>query len=173
MHVLHRILLNIENLKTQDREETINSIRSFADLETEDFCGTVFDWRETSNAGGWSDEFPNNVILGSENLELIIQQIERCQELQKNEINRYLKLIKEKLGDSLTTIIELSFNEYNEISHQLYQLKNLADLLYGKYTFDSYFYDLGSRTSKITNHTMEKIRQSPENWALVLFDYHF
>jgi len=169
MHTLHRILVNTENLKTQDK----NTTRDFADTETQDFYGTVFDWRETDNAGIWSNEFPDNVLLGSENLELIIQQIERCQELQKEEINHYLKLVKEKLGDSLTTITEVASNKSEEISHQLYLLKKLASLLYGEYTFDSYFYDLDARTSKITSDTIDKIKQSPENWALVLFDYHF
>ncbi len=172
MHALHRILVNTENLKEKDRKETINAIRDFADLETEDFCGIAFDWRQTNTAGGWSNEFPENVILGSEKPELMIEQIQRCQELQKDEINHYLKLVKEKLGDSLTTIVEFASNKSNEISYPLYLLKHLASLLYGEYIFDSYFYDLDGRTSKITNDTIEKIKHSPENWALVLFDYH-
>lgn len=168
MHTLHRILVNTENLKTQDK----NTIRDFADIETQDFYGTVFDWRETENAGSWSTKFPDNVILGSENLELILNEIERCKELQKKEIDQYLKLIKEKLSDSLTSITEIASNESDKISHQLYLLKSLTSLLYGEYTFDSYFYDLDTRTSKITSDMIEKIKQSPENWALVLFDYH-
>lgn len=169
MQTLHRILVNTENLKTQDK----NTIRDFADLETQDFYGTVFDWRETDNADIWSNEFPDNVLLGSESLKPIIQQIARCQELQKEEINHCLKLVKEKLGDSLTTITEVASNKSKKISHQLYLLKKLSSLLYGEYTFDSYFYDLDARTSKITSDTIEKIKHSPEKWALVLFDYHF
>ena len=149
MHALHRVLVNLEKIKItkeylkNNREEAINTIRDFADLETQDFYKTVFDWRETDNAGSWSDEFSENIILGSE-----------------------------KLDDSITSIVELASNELYKEFHSLYFLCNLSALLYGKYTFDSYFYDLDIGSSKITSNTIEKIKQSPEQWALVLFDYH-
>ena len=69
MHALHRVLVNLEKIKItkeylkNNREEAINTIRDFADLETQDFYRTVFDWRETANAGRWSYEFPENVTL--------------------------------------------------------------------------------------------------------------
>lgn len=178
MHALHRILVNLRKIDItneyvqSNKEEAIDSIRDSADLETQDFYRTVFDWRETANAGRWSYEFPENVILGSENSDTILTQIQHCQKLQKDEIIYNLNCIKKELDDSITTIVKLASNESNELSHPLYLLGKLVALLYGEYTFDSYFYDLDARTSKITSSTIEKIKQSPEQWAIVLFDYH-
>ena len=68
MHTLHRILVNIEKLETSDKD----TIRDFAYIETHDFI-ILYLIRESRNAGGWSDEFPENILLGSENLERIIE----------------------------------------------------------------------------------------------------
>ena len=178
MHALHRILVNLEEISiTQEylqnnREEAIDKIKDYADSETQDFYGTVFDWRETEHAGRWSDEFPESVLLSSEKPELLLEQIQSCQKLQKEEINNNLKYIKQEAGENLTSIMEYTSKEPIKSLGVLYSLKTLANLLSGSYCFDSFFYDTDDWTSKINDSTFEKVKQSPEQWALVLCDYH-
>lgn len=178
MHALHRILVNLEKIDiTQEylqnnREGAIDCIKDYADSETQDFYGTVFDWRETTHAGGWSGEFPENVLLGSEKSELLLQQIQLCQELQKEEINSNLKFIEEDAGSTLADIVYFVSKEPIKSLGSLCSLKIIANLLSGNYCFDSYFYNIDDGTSRINDNTFEKVKQSPEKWALVLFDYH-
>lgn len=69
MHILHSILVHLPGDVPADegeaREKYLERIRSYAVDETEEFCETAYDWRETATAGGWADEYPENVLLGS------------------------------------------------------------------------------------------------------------
>ena len=59
MHVLNKVLVYKEEGFDFNvpEEERISEARSIAENETEDYWGPVYDWRETANAGRWSDEY--------------------------------------------------------------------------------------------------------------------
>ena len=81
MHILHRILVHLPGdvpaSEGESRGEYLDRIRFYAETETEDFHEIAFDWRETATAGSWSDEHPENVLLGSENREKLLRELKR------------------------------------------------------------------------------------------------
>ena len=181
MHVLHRILVHIPdacNVSGMEREEIIDSVRSQAESRTEEFADIVYDWRETETAGGWSEEYPENVLLGSESQERLIEELEEVRKFQCGEIEANLASFKERAGNSLTAAVnmmQVSSEEQDgrEVSMARYYLKKLAKLLCGEYNCDSGFYDTESYSARVDNGTLEKVRRKPEDWALVCFDYHY
>lgn len=55
MHYLHKILVYIPDAVSAEaemtKEEKMDAVRSYADEQTADYYGSVFDWRETDCAG--------------------------------------------------------------------------------------------------------------------------
>ena len=184
MHVLHRVLVNLYecmsliNLppyKGEDyikasawRKNAIESAKSRAEVLTEDFINDVFDWRETETAGRWTCDYPENVILSSENLEKFVTELKRALEIQQSEIDHCLAEIKRK---DICELVEAE--RRNTHGMESFYLLQLAELLYGKYTIDSGFYDTARYSAKITEETIEEVKKSPNDWALVFFDYHY
>ena len=62
MHALHKILVYIPDTlcdtKTMSREQQADAIRSYAEVETEEFLGSVFDCRKTKIAEGRTETYP-------------------------------------------------------------------------------------------------------------------
>ena len=90
MHILHRILVHLPGdvpaSEGESRGEYLDRIRFYAETETEDFHEIAFDWRETATAGSWSDEYPENVLLGSEDGKRLIRKLKKVRESQAQEI---------------------------------------------------------------------------------------
>lgn len=53
-----------------------------------------------------------------------------------------------------------------------WHLMNYANLVEGKFTFDSYVFDSWDGTSRITKKMIESYKEQPEKFYLVLFDIH-
>lgn len=49
----------------------------------------------------------------------------------------------------------------------------LKKIDYGEYNCDSYIFNTNGRTARIYPEDIEQIKQEPEKWAIVMFDYHF
>lgn len=184
MHILHRILVPLTNGngldKIADRMELIDSARSYAESETEEFYPSVYDWRETDTAGRWSDRYPENVLLGKECPEHLLKEVEKCQQAQKDTLNEHLKALTDISGDKLSVLVQKITDYYDsgktllgDTSLTAYRLNCLSMILSGKYYYDSYFYDTDSYTARIDLNTIQKIKENPDNWALVLFDCHY
>ena len=182
MHILHSILVHLpENIlayEGEPREEYLERIRSYAEVETEDFYKIAYDWRETATAGDWAGEYPENVLLGSENRERLIRELEKVQESQAQEIGYNMESLLGCFDDLLSSIVAaLQKDSVNgspmQVSHYTFQLKNMAKLLDGEYFYDSGFYDTAKHTARLDKATMREIREKPQDWALVFFDYHF
>ena len=90
MHILHSILVHLPgDVPASEGEscgEYLERIRSYAETETEDFHEIAYDWRETATAGSWSDEYPENVLLGSEDGKRLIRKLKKVRESQAQEI---------------------------------------------------------------------------------------
>lgn len=54
-----------------------------------------------------------------------------------------------------------------------YELLCIGKLLHGEYCISSGFYNTFNYDANIYSVDMDTIRQKPEDWALVMFDYHF
>ncbi|MCI8649610.1 MAG: hypothetical protein HFG20_05790 [Anaerotruncus sp.] len=150
MHILHSILVHLPGdvpaSEGESRGEYLERIRSYAETETEDFYEIAFDWRETATAGGWSNEYPENVLLGSEDGKKLIRELKKILETQTQEIRYNMEALINCFGGQLSGIV---FGIQNgavdgssiQATHYVFQLKKMAKLLDGEYFYDSCFYD--------------------------------
>lgn len=169
MHALHRILVKLE-----DKDETIEEIRSVAKSETEDYYN-AYDWRETDTAGRWESEYPCNVILGRDEPDKIIDELLVVRDQQENILRHHVESLKKycpsmNIEDIIKNSPRSSFGEGGLIS---YHLKCISGLLVGAYDFYSAFFNTEECDSIINDELINEIRKKPEDWAVVLFDCHF
>lgn len=184
MHYLHKILVHIPDVTLfpndkMDEKELLESIRLYADNKTEDFYQQAFDWRETDSAGRWSHEYPQQVYLAASDVDWFIKELEAVMQIQRGEIDQCFSELKRTVGSNLETIINGIWdqNAYGETNNGFsvmtpYYLQNIACHLYGQYRCDSYFYNTHDYTARLYKSDLEKVRQEPDKWALVMFDYH-
>lgn len=179
MHCLHKILVYIPNIvggsKNLDRNKQIDYIRDYAEAKTEQFADVVFDYRsENCSAGAYDDKYPVNVLFAADDIDRFVKELEEVAEHQKISLSVWLSLIKKDIGTDLTEIVnQLLTNEPDYLSSTGYQLFCVARLLYGEYTFESGFYNTEYYTSRIYPRDIELIRESPQDWALVMLDYSY
>lgn len=183
MHFLHKILVHIPDItNTSDemnRKELLQQIRLYADSATEDFYQQAYDWRETESAGRWSAEYPQQVYLAAEDTEWFIKELQWIMDTQREDINACMEQLRATVGTDLEKVIDTiwEYDPYGEQGNGVgmmlpYYLHNIACHLHGNYRCDSYFYNANQYTARIYKSDIEKVRQEPEKWALVMFDYH-
>lgn len=181
MHYLHKILVNVAELKKQEgHKPSREDIRYFAESSTEDYYNQVFDWRETESAGRWKDEYPKQVYFAKDNLEWFLKELEYVLASQKDEIDNCLKNITEKCGTDLNALVnglwditdmyDKTHAGYNDFT--AYYLSKLGKLLHGEYISDSMFFNASACTARLYQNDIEQIKAAPQDWALVMFDYH-
>lgn len=186
MHSLNRILVNIKELlgdtTDMNRSEIINRVRDYAEQETECFYEDAYDWRETDTAGRWQSEYPENVLLGSEDPERLLEEIADCEAAQREERDNNLSMLGGYAFMPLNDLIPLLWTQSDTKSEKdegfavemaSYYIKNLAKLLSGEYFYNSLFYNTDEYTARISRDTHKKIQESPKDWAIVVFDQHF
>ena len=169
MHALHRILVKLE-----DKDETIEEIRSVAKSETEDYYN-AYDWRETDTAGRWESEYPCNVILGRDEPDKIIDELLVVRDQQENILRHHVESLKKYCPSmNIEDIIKYSpRSSFGEGGLIYYHLKSIANHLAGVYDFDSAFFNTEDCDSIINDELINEIKKKPEDWAVVLFDCHF
>jgi len=180
MHSLHKILVNVKQFGDLDRMELIPAVRSHAESATECFYESAYDWRETDCAGRWSDDYPENVMLGSEHPDRILDEVLQCRLCQEEELSMCFRQLGDLAKCSLEELKRRLWclekpKEAEDFSTYIapYLIKNIGKLLNGDYYYDSFFYDTNGYTAKIDQNTIEMIRSAPQDWALVFFDQHF
>lgn len=181
MHYLHKILVYIPDVnddKETDKTELMDDIRSYAEDKTECFYEQAYDWRETDTAGRWEDEYPQNVIFASDDIDFFIDELTECTKSQKCMIDSDYGHIRNTVGSDLGKIIDSIWNRASKYegnrdsSLTEYRLMCVSRLLYGDYYSGSMFYNTHDYTARLYNTDIDEIRENPENWALVMFDYH-
>lgn len=184
MHSLHKILVYIPDILFDSvacpKEDFIDRVRSYAEEQTSNGYMTVFDWRETASAGRWKSQYPVNVLFAKEDIEQFIQELIDVQKYQQQEIQYALDELSKKAGTDLKQIIcEVEkVTSQHEITKTVdlmttFYLSRIASLLYGVYTSQSCFYNISGETSRIYPQDIDAVKNNPEDWALVLFDYHY
>lgn len=181
MWILHKILIYIPDVGSIEHEacdtELIDSIRSYARIETEDFYPSVFDYRETENADSCDSNYPNNVLLAKNNTEKFIQELMEAKEAQHCDLYKNLSELENILGTDLKEIIPKLENMEDGFSNQELcaaknALVNISDFLYGTYRPSSSFYNTHTHTARIYKDDITTISANPNDWALVIFNYH-
>ena len=92
-----------------------------------------------------------------------------------------MKEIKEHGGINLEDIVSVLMDDNLKpeapsarfASATSFALLKLSRLLYGDYDIDSGIYNLASSSARIYNEDIEQIKQEPNKWAMVMFDYHY
>lgn len=157
MHYLHKILIetNGETDKNYLREEALDKL--------EPYQNNVYDWLEYESAGRWADEYPDNVLLGCENVEALIEAIKESKETQDSEKEYCLQMLN---TDSIKEVMETT----DTMKH--YYLYKLATIVEGAYNINSYFYNSCDGDTIINDKLFEYIRENKDNLALVIVDVH-
>lgn len=183
MHYLHKILVYlpeaIPDREGVSRNDVISAVRAYAENVTEDFYGTVFDWRETDTAGRWSNRYPVNVLLCEEDTERFQKELSEAREGQEKEIRFCMEHLEQTAGTDLAQIAKTVWKQC-EPTQKLegvdfmttYYLNRIASLLNGDYDSDSCFYNSYQYTARLYPADIEKVKQAPADWAMALFDYH-
>ena len=173
MHALHKILVRLSpDLMSRDcdRKLLVEEARGVAERETEVYQDRVFDWRETEMAGRWSSVYPENVILSRDNLDAFVAELDEIMTLQHEIAHQYLARICKDITD-LPTLVQSELDSPRSID--TYELHQLASLLHGEYDFFFRFFNCDAYTARIEQATIDRVKETPNEWALVMFDYHF
>lgn len=109
-----------------------------------------------------------------------MNELERVLASQKSEIDYCLKNITEQCGTDLVALVNGLWNisdmfdkarpGYNDFT--AYSLSKLGKLLHGEYISDSMFFNASAYTARLYQSDIEQIKVAPQDWALVMFDYH-
>ena len=100
---------------------------------------------------------------------------------QKSYIDDALTKLKKTTGTNLEELVErqwgsdrYSFNEDDDliIETSMLNLMNIILMLDGTYTSDSMFYNTYNKTARLYPSDIRIAERYPEDWALVMFDYH-
>lgn len=59
---------------------------------------------------------------------------------------------------------------YNDFT--AYYLSKIGKMLHGEYISDSMFFNASAYTARLYQSDIEQIKAAPQDWALVMFDYH-
>ena len=182
MHILHKILVYKEegfDFLVSEKER-ISEARSIATSETEDYYGSVYDWRETDTAGRWTEEYPKQAYFAKDDIDWFVKEINEAIASQKCELNSYLTELKEKVGTDIEKMVSVFMGDTQlcEVANVNYSflpfaLWKIARITYGEYNCDSYIFNTNGHTARIYPEDIEQIKQEPEKWALVMFDYHY
>ncbi|ACM61483.1 hypothetical protein B0S90_2758 [Caldicellulosiruptor bescii] len=185
MHYVHFILVNVPELKEElelnDFDNIKEEIRNYAEEQTSVYSDIVYDWRETETAGRWADEFPENVVLGSEQPEKVREILDRIRRNQQEEIENYVSTLKEhgwidssgNFTVSVSKLIEEAQKGLSSNNHLfLYCLSKLMAYLSGEYLSNSFFFSTYHGTAYLDDTVYEEVYKKPEQFAFVIFDYH-
>lgn len=160
MQVLHKILVWIPEVEIGDRatrEERECAIWQFAEEVTECYGGLVF----------------SNVIFAADDVEKFVAELQEVSRLQEERLNESLTRLKELAGNNLGKIVAKARDRYcSDRDTITYHLNCVASVLDGKYTEHSFYYDTMRCISKVLPRVFDQVKENPEEWALVLFDYH-
>ena len=157
-HVLTGIIVSVEEGDT-DRD-----LRNKACYALEDFQNVVYDYYDETG-GMWSSEYENNVIRATD--DKFFEALDRCLASQKYQMEEYLSMMKEKNIHRFADYFGRA-----EGGHESYLLMCFAELLYGKFTYNSYVYDSEDYSSKITEWHKNKYKNNRESYAIVMVDLH-
>ena len=165
MHYLHKILIET------DGETDKNWLKQDAIDKLERFRNNVFDWAEYQTAGRWADNYPDNVILGCEDVEGLIKAIEESRETQISELKWYQENLKiDSIDEFVKDFINGTTSNIDEM--QKFYLLKIAETIFGQYACDSYFYNTIDGESTINDRLYNFIRANADNLALVIIDIH-
>lgn len=186
MFANHSILVNTtyaadaanKDLSEMTKEEIKEMVINYATDETECFYGPVFDCRDLI------DDQP--VVFAADNWPLFEEILLAVDRDQKNYAKHMLNYLKEEtdstdVSEILSKLllandrtadrdsVDSDTWRFDFLNQGAWALRQLANLIHGDYTFDSEFYDTSRRTALVP--FIATLKENPNEWALVQFDY--
>lgn len=112
--------------------------------------------------------------------EHFISELTAVIENQKEELQSCLAQLKNTVGTDLEEIAKRIFSQTaDDVCRDgvtfmtSYYLHCAAAYLRGEYRCSSYFYNVHDCTARLYPADIEAVKSEPQNWALVMFDYHY
>ena len=187
MHFTTAILVHVpsavdddeNNIKEMTKEELTACVVNYAENETERFYGPVYDYR---------DLIENPVIFANENWKAFEDDLlerDRAQKGYAISMLEYLSELTDKrdITDLVSSLflandrratpesVDIKTWKWDHLDQRSWALLEIARVIKGKFTAESGFYDTYRRTSLVP--FIEKLKEEPDNWALVTYDCHW
>lgn len=177
MHSLHRLLIDITDPElglddNMSKEEQIDLIRNFA-LTNSVAQGYAYDWRTETDAGRWSDQYPNNLVLGKDDPQLIIDEVLCGRNYQDHYMDGLIIRAKDENIDNLETRWEIVKTQDSKGSTNLLDIQLAANFLSGNYTFDSCFLFVNDDVPIVCDYIIDKVTNDPSKFAILFTDCHW
>lgn len=188
MNSTHLVLVNLANAigSNASDEHLRKEAIGIAEEETNCFYERVFDHRSLLEEGE-DEDFPVSVVLSKNDWQLFEDYLLRADKMQKdyarflmsritaNNENFCFNLLLEDSflsHDRTANADEIVKNgwEYDEYADTPWKLNTIAQLMSGKYNIDSHFYDPYRETALVP--FLANLKETPDNWALVVFSCH-
>ena len=199
MYSTHAILVNIPDaaksssskLSEMTKEEIKEMVINYATNETERFAGPVFDSRDLLNEEDHEedqDECFLPVVFASEEWDIFERILLAKDRAQKAEAKFALEYLKEQAGSTDVSALLSNLMLANDrtacresvapetwrwdyLNQGAFALKHIGELIHGTYCFESCFYDTSRDTALVP--FIKKLKENPEDWAIVQYDYHW
>jgi len=175
MHVLQRIAVQADDKDLAFRTVKDNLETLLGDVSTD--TNTWFDWfvtgggRWNPNEGSqYNDDDQSMTISYDENPQAFLTAVDEGISNRLLEFEQYRKYHNEKNVD-----INAYLDKYDgqmSFDFSLYELSKMIDMMYGKWDFNSYFFDMQHDTTN-TKYMLESIDNGNKNWYIVFVDFHF
>ena len=187
MYSTHAILVNIpyaadaagKQLSKMTKEEIKEMVINYATEETECFAGPVFDCRSLLD-----DE---SVLFANENWDAFEEILIAIDRDQKNSAKHLLKYLEDQAGSTdVSTLLNslLLKNDrtadrddvdpdtwnWDYLNQGAWALRQVSRLIHGDYIPDSEFYDTSRNTALVP--FIGNLKENPDEWALVQYEYH-
>ena len=195
MHSTHAILVNTtyaahaadKSLSDMTKEEITEMVIDYATEETERYSGLAFDSRTLLDENIADDDY-RPVIYAKEDWEAfeeVLLSIDKAQKWYAKHMLEYLILntgtydVSEILNNLLLANdrtankddVDPDAWKWDFLNQGSWALREIARLCHGEYYFESEFYDTSRGTALVP--FIEKLKEHPEEWVLVRFDYHW
>ena len=187
MYTEHAILVNIPDA-AQDADKTLskmtkNEIRKmvidYAIQKTEYYEGFVFDFRYLRkkkpvlfSRDDWNGFEKKLLDIDVCQKAFAIDQLPVLEEVAGSinvlDLLRTLLLVNKRDASRDSVDPEAWFLDCRNLGARA--LLFIAKIIWGEYFFDSLFYDIRRRTALVP--FIGRLKETPDDWALVLFDYH-
>jgi hypothetical protein len=174
MHVLQRIVVQAD-----DKDHAFRSVKHYleSNMGDEYNLSSWYDWfvtgggRWNPNEGSQYDDNDQSMTISyEEDPEGFIKAVNDGISIRMEEFNGYRKLFNDKNLD-INSVLDKYDGQMN-FDFSLYELSKMIDMMYGKWDYNSYIFDMHHDTTN-TKYLLEAIDSGITNWYIVYVDFHF
>lgn len=172
------ILVNIEKMK-EELCKTYDYFNLTLDLDNEDVLyNTITEYSEDIVMNIFLNQptiFPptyyvDDVIMGINDSDKLLKKLRDTLKLQNEFIAEQSRMIHDIANMNIVDIIESYYNIDTKIPEKFENVLNIFNVILGKPDVNSLCYDTVSSSYTITQNMIEKVEQSPEEYAIAIIN---